>query len=92
MVVENSFGRLKGRWRILNKRMDFNLENSKKIVRACVVLHNLCEQKNEVFHDEWLEDISLVSDDYIHPDHGYTLAKQKRDELANKLFGNLTSS
>ena len=43
MVVENAFGRLKGRWRCLLKRLDFKLENVPYIVSACVVLHNMCE-------------------------------------------------
>ncbi len=38
MVVENVFGRLKGRWRCLLKRMDGDLKNAPVIVAACVTL------------------------------------------------------
>ena len=39
MPIENAFGRLKGRWRCLLKRMDHQLENMPNVVAACVVLH-----------------------------------------------------
>ena len=41
--MENAFGRLKGRWRWLLKRLDFKLENVPHVVSSCVVLHNMCE-------------------------------------------------
>ena len=43
MVVENTFERLKGRWRCLLKRNDSHVSNVLSIVSACVVLHNICE-------------------------------------------------
>ena len=43
IVVENAFGRLKGRWRCLQKRLDFKLANVPNIVGACVVMHFICE-------------------------------------------------
>ena len=46
MVVENVFGRLKGRWRCLLKQMDFALENVSNVVAACVTLHNLCGEQS----------------------------------------------
>ena len=54
MVVENAFGRLKGRWRCLLKRLDFKLENVPNVVSSCVVLHNMCEMYGDNFCSEWM--------------------------------------
>ena len=64
MVVENTFGKLKARWRCLLKRLDVTLKNVPTVVSSCVVLHNFCEMFGDNFCDEWasidtLQDISL---------------------------------
>ena len=43
IVVENAFGRLKGRWRCLLKRNDAQLQHIPHVIAACVTLHNICE-------------------------------------------------
>ena len=53
IVIENAFGRLKGRWRCLLKRNDINLQNLPNVVAACATLHNMCEIYKEQFNDEW---------------------------------------
>ena len=51
MVVENVFGRLKGRWRCLLKRLVYSLCKIPVAVAPCVTLHNICEE----FGDHCLE-------------------------------------
>lgn len=52
-VVENAFGRLKGRWRCLMKRNDSDIELVKTMVLACCALHNLCEHHGETYETDW---------------------------------------
>ena len=53
MVVERAFGILKGRWRILLKRIDMPLQNVPDIVIASLCLHNLCILENDDFDMDW---------------------------------------
>jgi len=55
MVVENAFGRLKGLWHCLLKRMDYyDIEHTTNAVASCVVLHNICEQLGDVCRPDWI--------------------------------------
>ena len=42
VLVENAFGLLKGRWKIL-KRANYSVLRLSKVVTACCVLHNFCQ-------------------------------------------------
>jgi len=59
VVVENAFGRLKGRFNSLGKRLDLNANNCATVTAACCVLHNFCEIMNEEFGEEWLPTIEI---------------------------------
>ena len=54
MVVENAFGRLKGRWRCLSKRIDLHVSNIPHIVAACVTLYKICEIAGDHCFPEWI--------------------------------------
>ena len=60
MVVENAFGRLKGRWRCLLKRIDTSVYNVPNIVSTCVVLHNICELHGDSCEDEWMVEVNTT--------------------------------
>ncbi|XP_072182205.1 uncharacterized protein [Diadema setosum] len=55
MVVENAFGRLKGRWRRLLKRNDCDTAFASEVAAVCCVLHNICEVYREAYYPEWDE-------------------------------------
>ena len=62
VIIEHAYGRLKGRWRCLLKRLDVNVSDVPELVAACCVLHNICEIHGEHFSEEWMEG---VQDDSI---------------------------
>ena len=55
-VIERAFGVLKRRFAILNKEMRTKLCTTKKIIMACVILHNIALQHNIPMNDEMDED------------------------------------
>ena len=57
VVVENAFGRFKGRFQCLSKRLDISVQNTVNIVAACCLLHNVCELKKHEFFEDLLQNI-----------------------------------
>ncbi|XP_041465990.1 protein ANTAGONIST OF LIKE HETEROCHROMATIN PROTEIN 1-like [Lytechinus variegatus] len=53
ITVEHTFGRLKGRWRILHKTMDHELKNVPNIIMTCCILHNIIEMHHDPFMNQW---------------------------------------
>ena len=89
VVVENAFGRLKGRWRCMLKRMDFVLENVPSVVAACVILHNFCEMYGDHFQSEWeVNEHTEGEMDTSHTSTGSQTASDIRAALTQYLFSN----
>ena len=82
-VVEHAFGRLKGRWRILNKRNDHQLSFIKTLVHACCTLHNICERNGDPFRRGWLFNVPRNRPPVAHNLHAANNvpAKRIRDAL-----------
>ena len=59
MIVENAFGRLKGRWHCLLKRIDSHVLNVPNIVASCTVLHNMCEIYGDHCSQNWIVESHL---------------------------------
>ena len=53
MVVEGAFGLLKGRWRILYRKCESKKDSVKWFALACIVLHNICFDHNDVAQRNW---------------------------------------
>ena len=51
MTVECAFGRLKGRWRWLGKRLDVDISSVSTIISACCTLHNIREKHGEAYEE-----------------------------------------
>ena len=60
MVVECAFGRLKGRWRFILKRLDHHITSVPRSVKASCIVHNICEVHGEYFNDLWLEEVQRL--------------------------------
>ena len=51
------YGLLKARWRVLLKRLDNKFHNAGTITVACCVLHNYCQNCDDLFDEEFLEEV-----------------------------------
>ena len=55
MVIECAFGRLKGRFAVLRRDMDINLNNLPDVIHASFILHNYCEMNGESIANVFVE-------------------------------------
>lgn len=70
VVSENAFGRLKGCWRCLLKRIDMVPEHVPVLIIACCTLHNICELHGDEFNSDWLSDHGANASAYDDEDSG----------------------
>ena len=88
MVVVNAFGRLKGRWRCLLKRIDSNLINIPNMIGSCVVLHNICEMYGDHCSNEWIVEEGSANGTSASTTtaSSSTTATAVRDAIRDKLY------
>ena len=93
MTIENSFGRLKGRWRCLQFRLDVETTFACTVIAACVILHNVCEIHKEGYDDGWnnvLPDDAEMGDREEDPAGAAAQnAKRLRDDIASAFANNV---
>ncbi|XP_071963821.1 putative nuclease HARBI1 [Antedon mediterranea] len=56
VIVEHAFGRLKGRWRILLKRNEHEIQKLRPVIQACCTLHNICASNGVPYQPHWTDD------------------------------------
>lgn len=86
VVVEHTFGILKGRWIILKFINVNSVEKAVKIIAACCILHNFCY----INLDYWdnLEN-NLYEDIEVNNDVNNADSNEKRNAIAYDLFRRL---
>ena len=62
MCVERAFGVLKGRWKIIMRRVDISLGYMTDVVSTCIVIHNMCTIGKDTFDIEWIEEVERELD------------------------------
>lgn len=65
--LEEAFSRLKGRWRCLTGRNDCAVENLPRLISACCVLHNICEEKGEAYEEAWEAEAKQLAATFEQP-------------------------
>lgn len=91
-VVDTAFMRLKGRWRCLLKKNEIDLSMMSRVVAACCVLHNICEDRGDSFLPEWNTDLAPCPSYLRQPDtepydgDTYCTAEVIRDTITYNLL------
>lgn len=65
--VENTFGILKSRWRVLLKRSDFHFSFTPTVIATCCALHNFCQTEKDTANSRWLEEACDLNALYPQP-------------------------
>ena len=99
--IECAFGRLKSRWRILNRAAGVDINFAVKLVYACFILHNFCEcNRAGIQYDvvqEHMESEHLVQSCSHHDNfdklYSYSTSRGKlvREAIADYLYDKYNS-
>lgn len=85
MIVECAFGRLKGRWRILNAIQQASLKHATRVSLACAILHNLCSRSaDSAYRASW--NVAVPRSSVGHRAGGENEATRRRDDIAESLW------
>ena len=94
--IECAFGRLKARWRILNRAVDVETDFAPTLIYSCFVLHNFCETRGVEINQDLLQSQMLIEKrsqccehhEKIDKLYSYSSARGKkiRDAIAEYLY------
>lgn len=88
MTVENTFGRLKARWRILIKFSEMDFKKTVMMITTCCILHNMCENEDSVVYKDWLDEVAEFDNVYSQPDQEEHHFNQKEGDIKRKSIMN----
>lgn len=66
VIIENVFGMLKGRWRILLYVNVYSIKKAIKIISACCFLHNFCLINTDVIEPELCLHSTLENENQVY--------------------------
>ena len=66
MVIECTFGRLKGSFGVLRRPMDVKLSDLPMVIYSCFVLHNFCEMKKEPVSESRFNKVLTMTSKHNH--------------------------
>lgn len=84
VAIEQAFGLLKGRFRILKYVNIYSTKRIPALILACCVLHNICLQQNDFFEED-PDDKGSTPINVAYPGNDNTGLK-KRNAIANRLY------
>jgi len=88
VFIENAFGVLKGRWRVLHHGISTDVETARQVCDVFVLLHNFLIERG----DSWTDNIDVrdtdpdVTAENMTSDGDYADALRLRDELCEALW------
>ena len=86
--IECAYGRLKARWQILTKKIDFKVTKIPQIIHACFILHNFCERQNVFVDDEQVKiqmELSKRNENQNVPDPIFSCSDGEGEVIRNTL-------
>jgi hypothetical protein len=91
---KTAHNKLKGRWRILMRKPNFDINTWKQIMTTCITLHNFCEAQNEIYYPSWQDKVDEFNERYPQPRQKYQFMRQlvtaytKKIDIAENFWKN----
>jgi hypothetical protein len=87
MVIERAFGKLKNRFRLLAKNLNFSsYKMNNKVVVACCVLHNMCLKMGDDIYEDNPDPEPVFNSNMLVFGDDYANSHSKRSRIARRLL------